>query len=129
MPFILKRMIRLACLILFSKAYFAVTWRLTESLKCTFLFRYNFLLDRVLSCPPAAAFSTSCFQEMSTPADKLVPANLSKKRQPATSYGSSKTRSERSCPQENHLFLPFPYTSLGTEQRATPTPKKELTLS
>ena len=78
--------------------------------------------------PPATAFSTSSFQETSAPADKLVPANLSKKRQPTTSYRSSKTRSERSCPQEKHLFLPFPYTSLGREQRVTPIPKKELML-
>lgn len=78
----------------------------------------------------AIAFSMSCFQEMSAPADKLVPAHLSrkKKRQPATLYRSSKRRYERSCPQEKHLFLPFASTSLGTQQRVTATPKRELSL-
>lgn len=88
-----------------------------------------FLLDYGFFCPLQLPFPHPAPRKWALLLTRLMPANLSKKkRQPATSCGSSKTRSERSCPQEKHLFLPFPYTSLGTEQRVTPTSKTELML-
>lgn len=40
-------------------------------------FSIQLLTGLCFNLPPATAFSTSCFQDMSAPADKLVPTNLS----------------------------------------------------
>lgn len=94
-----------------------------ESRESTLLIIYNFLLDGVLSCPLQLPFPHPSSRKGVLLLPSSCPLSQQKNRQPATSYGSEKTRSERSFPQEKHLFLLFPYTSLGT-QRVTPTPKK-----
>lgn len=100
-----------------------------ESLKSTLPSIYSFLLDLVLSCPLQSPFPHPASRKGALLLTSPCPhVSAKKKRQPATSYGSSKTRCERSSPWEKHLFLPFPYTSLGAQQRVTPTPRKELML-
>lgn len=81
---------------------------------------YDFLVHRVFN--PVSRY---CHFHVLLAAGSLVPTNLSTTSQAATPPSSSATRSERSCPKEKLLFLPSPYASLGTEQRASPSPKKE----
>lgn len=55
-------------------------------------------------------------------ADRLMPTNLSRKGQPATSHSSSTTRSEGSCLKDKHLSVPSVHS---LETREIPDPRKE----
>lgn len=117
------KMIQYAYIVLAEK--FDTTMEATGDFQAHIALHIQLLAGLCFNLPPATAFSTSCFQEMSAPADKLISAK--KDRLPLRTEAAQQDLKGPALRSSAHSS-PF-HAPAWEWSRAAPTPGEALTLA
>lgn len=127
-PFIPKRVIQYAYLVLFRKACLPVIWRAMESLKSTLLFTYSFLLDCVLTCPLQLPFPHPASRKWVLLLTSSCPLISAKKDSLPLRTEAAKQDVKGPALRRSTCSSPFP-TPAWEWSRVAPSPGKALMLA